>query len=79
VPLKEKYSFVCVYVGMYMCILEEKKCIFVVEERNYWVVWKIRADFEGKLKRRRFKFLILFIKFKSFAARTFWTTQYIYG
>jgi len=43
----------------------------------YWVVRKIRADFEGKLKRRRFKFLISFIKFKSFAARTFWTTQYM--
>jgi len=39
----------------------------------YWVV---RADFEGKLKRKRFKFLISFIKFKSFAARTFRTTQY---
>jgi len=36
----------------------------------YWIVRKIRADFEGKLKRRRFKFLISFIKFKSFAART---------
>ena len=35
-----------------------------------------RVDFEGKLKRRRFKFLISFIKFKSFAARTF-RTQYI--
>jgi len=23
---------------------------------NYWVVRKVRADFEGKLKRRRFKF-----------------------
>ena len=22
----------------------------------YWVVQKVRADFEGKLKRRRFKF-----------------------
>jgi len=43
----------------------------------YWVVRKVRADFEGKLKRRRFKFLISFIKFKSFAARTFRTTQYI--
>ena len=41
----------------------------------YWVVRKVRADFEGKLKRRRFKFLISFIKFKSFAARTFRTTQ----
>jgi len=29
----------------------------------YWVVRKVRADFEGKLKRRRFKFLISFIKF----------------
>jgi len=29
---------------------------------------KFDADFEGKLKRRRFKFLISFIKFKSFAA-----------
>jgi len=44
---------------------------------KYWVVRKVRADFEGKLKRRRFKFLISFIKFKSFAARTFRTTQYI--
>ena len=34
-----------------------------------------RVDFEGKLKRRRFKFLISFIKFKSFAARTFRTIQ----
>ena len=42
----------------------------------YWVVRKVRADFEGKLKHRRFKFLISFIKFKSFAARTFRTTQY---
>jgi len=42
----------------------------------YWVVRKVRADFEGKLKCRRFKFLISFIKFKSFAARTFRTTQY---
>jgi len=41
---------------------------------KYWVVRKVRADFEGKLKRRRFKFLISFIKFKSFA-RTFRTTQ----
>jgi len=24
--------------------------------RIYWVVRKVRADFEGKLKRRRFKF-----------------------
>ena len=24
----------------------------------YWVVRKVRADFEGKLKRRRFKFSI---------------------
>jgi len=24
----------------------------------YWVVWEVRADFEGKMKRRRFKFLI---------------------
>jgi len=39
----------------------------------YWVVRKVRADFEGKLKRRRFKFLISFIKFKSFVARTFRT------
>ena len=44
----------------------------------YWIVQKVRADFEGKLKRRRFRFLISFIKFKSFAARTFRTTQYIY-
>jgi len=42
----------------------------------YWIVRKVRADFEGKLKRRRFKFLISFIKFKSFAARIFRTTQY---
>jgi len=41
----------------------------------YWVVRKVRADFEGKLKRRRFKFLISFLKFKSFATRTFRTTQ----
>ena len=34
----------------------------------YWIVRKVRADFERKLKRRRLKFLILFIKFKSFAA-----------
>ena len=38
--------------------------------RYYWVVRKVHTDFEGKLKRRRFKFLISFIKFKSFAART---------
>jgi len=44
----------------------------------YWVVRKVRVDFEGKLKRRRFKFLISFIKFKSFAARTFRTTQYLF-
>jgi len=44
---------------------------------TYWVVRKVRADFEGKLKRRRFKFLISFIKFKSFTARTFRTTQYV--
>jgi len=44
---------------------------------TYWVVRKVCTDFEGKLKRRRFKFLISFIKFKSFAARTFRTTQYI--
>jgi len=44
----------------------------------YWIVQKLRADFEGKLKRRRFKFLISFIKFKSFAARTFRTTQIVY-
>ena len=25
---------------------------------NYWVVRKVRADFEGKLKRRRFNFSI---------------------
>jgi len=25
-------------------------------ELYYWVVWKVRADFKGKLKRRRFKF-----------------------
>jgi len=43
----------------------------------YWVVRKVHANFEGKLKRRTFKFLISFIKFKSFAARTFRTTQYI--
>jgi len=30
--------------------------------------YKVRADFERKFKRRRFKFLISFIKFKSFAA-----------
>jgi len=35
---------------------------------TYWVVRKVCANFEGKLKRRRFKFLISFIKFKSFAA-----------
>ena len=29
----------------------------------YWIVQKVRADFEGKLKRRRFKFLISFINF----------------
>ena len=34
------------------------------------------TDFEGKLKRRKFKFLISFIKFKSFATRTFRTIQY---
>ena len=34
-----------------------------------------KFDFEGKLKRRRFKFLISFIQFKSFAVRT---TLYIY-
>ena len=39
---------------------------------------KARADFEGKLKRRRFKFLISFIKFKSFAARTFRTPNKYY-
>jgi len=44
----------------------------------HWVVRKIRVDFEGKLKRRRFKFLISFIKFKSFAVRTFRTTQYLF-
>ena len=32
---------------------------------THWVVRKIRADFERKLK-CRFKFLISFIKFKSF-------------
>jgi len=37
----------------------------------YWVVRKVCADFKGKLKRRRLKFLISFIKFKSFAARIF--------
>jgi len=42
----------------------------------YWVVRKVRVDFEGKLKRRRFKFYA-FIKFKSFTARTFRTIQYI--
>ena len=47
-----------------------------IHQLMYWVVRKVRADFEGKLKRRRFKFLISFIKFKSFAARTFRTTQY---
>jgi len=57
------------------------KCLTFVYFPNeinacYWIVRKIRADFEGKLKRRRFKFLISFIKFKSFA-RTFRTTQYI--
>jgi len=46
--------------------------------QKYWVVRKVRADFEGKWKRRRFKFLISFILFKSFAARTFRTTQYMY-
>jgi len=35
---------------------------------NYWVGQKVCTDFEGKLKRRKFKFLISFIKFKSFAA-----------
>jgi len=44
----------------------------------YWVVRKVRADFEGKWKRRRFKFLISFIIVKSYAARTFRTTQYNY-
>jgi len=48
------------------------------QQRNYWVVRKVHADFEGKLKHRRFKFLTSLIKFKSFAAQTFWTTQYIY-
>ena len=28
----------------------------------YWVVRKVRADVEGKLKRRRFKFYYIFIK-----------------
>ena len=41
-------------------------------------IGKVRADFERKLK-RRFKFLISFIKFKSFAARTFRTTQYFWN
>jgi len=27
----------------------------------YWIVRKVRADFEGKLKRRRLRFLISFI------------------
>jgi len=39
------------------------------QQRNYWVVRKVHADFEGKLKHRRFKFLTSFIKFKSFAAQ----------
>ena len=47
---------------------------FLITPIIYLVVRKIRADFEEKLK-RRFKFLISFIKFKSFAARIFWTTQ----
>ena len=49
--------------------------LFFLSLHLYWVVRKVRTDFEGKLK-RRFKFLISFIKFKSFAARTFRTTQY---
>ena len=53
--------------------------IFRAIKRNFiivLVVRKVRVDFEGKWKRRRFKFLISFIIFKSFATRTFRTTQY---
>jgi len=34
-------------------MLDDRKCpVYLL----YWVVRKVRADFEGKLKRRRFKF-----------------------
>jgi len=35
----------------------DKRCD--TTDAMYWVVRKIRADFEGKLKRRRFKFHLL--------------------
>jgi len=56
-------------------ILIKNKILYL--QRHKYIFRKVCADFEGKLKRRRFKFYT-FIKFKSFAARTFRTTQYIY-
>jgi len=36
------------YIHVYICMY--------IYSIYYWVVRKVRADFEGKLKRRRFKF-----------------------
>ena len=37
------YIYICVYLHIYIAYM-------------YWVIRKVRADFEGKLKRRKFKF-----------------------
>jgi len=48
--LKQKNHFLNIYL-----------LYFIIERTlKYWVVRKVHADFEGKLKRRRFKFLISF-------------------
>jgi len=41
-----KYLCMCIYIYVYIYVYV---CI-------YWVVWKVRADVEGKLKYRKLKF-----------------------
>jgi len=67
------YYYVIFLFKKYNLLIEIK--VLLGKMFSVWVVRKVRADFEEKLKRRRFKFLISFIKFKSFAARIFRTTQ----
>jgi len=67
------------HYSLYKCMRNFKRVFlkttfFQIEHiflMSYWVVRKVRTDFEGKLKRRRFKFLISFIKFKSFCGTNF--------